>query len=58
MPKPVLVLAFGMFAYEGDPDVLRAMLSSAPAVPRFVVPRIAPRVYARRARGVHGTRTP
>lgn len=58
MPKPALVLAIGMFAYEGDPEVLRAMLSHAPAVPRFLVPRIGPRVYARRARQVHGTARP
>jgi hypothetical protein len=45
----------GMFAYEGDPDVLRAMLSPAPAVPRFLVPRIGPRAYARVAHRLYGT---
>ena len=30
----------------------------APAVPRLLVPRIGPRVYARRARQVHGTARP
>ena len=58
MPKSALVLAIGMFAYEGDPAVLQAMLAHAPAIPRFVVPRIGPRVYARRAREVHGTPRP
>ncbi|RLV48592.1 hemerythrin domain-containing protein [Nocardioides mangrovicus] len=58
VPKAVLPLVFGMFAYEGDPAVLSAMLASAPAVPRYVVPRIAPTVYARRARQVYGTATP
>jgi hemerythrin-like domain-containing protein len=58
MPKPDLALAFGMFAYEGDPAVLRTMLHGAPAVPRFVLPKIAPRLYARRARQVHGTSRP
>lgn len=58
MPKPAMALAFGMFAYEGDPDVLRTMLQSAPAVPRLLLPRIAPRLYARRARQVYGTSTP
>jgi hemerythrin-like domain-containing protein len=58
MPKPSLVLAFGMFAYEGDPAVLTMMLHSAPPVPRYVVPKIAPRVYARRARRIHGTARP
>jgi hemerythrin-like domain-containing protein len=58
LPKPVLPLVFGMFAYEGDPAVLKLMLSAAPAVPRFVLPKIAPRVYARRAKAVHGTARP
>ncbi|WP_084180963.1 hemerythrin domain-containing protein [Jatrophihabitans endophyticus] len=58
MPKPALALAFGMFAYEGDPAVLRDMLRAAPAVPRLVLPRVAPRLYARRARTIHGTARP
>jgi hemerythrin-like domain-containing protein len=58
MPKPALLLAFGMFAYEGDPAVLRAMLASAPALPRMLLPRVAPRVYARRALAVHGSARP
>lgn len=57
-PKPALVLVFGMFAYEGDPAVLRAMLAHAPAVPRVLLPRIAPRVHARRCRRIHGTPRP
>ncbi|NMO89964.1 hemerythrin domain-containing protein [Actinomycetospora sp. TBRC 11914] len=58
VPKSALPLVFGMFAYEGDPDVLASMLASAPALPRAVVPRIAPRVYARHAARVHGTPRP
>ena len=58
MPKPALALAFGMFTYEGDPVVLRAMLASAPLVPRTLLPLIAPRLYARRARRIHGTARP
>lgn len=58
IPKPVLVLVFGMFAYEADPAVLRDMLRTAPGPARFVLPRLAPRVYARRAARVHGTRQP
>ncbi|SIS17461.1 hemerythrin domain-containing protein [Williamsia sterculiae] len=58
LPKSLLPLVFGMFAYEGDDAVLRDMLSSAPAVPRAVLPHIAPRVYARRARRIHGTSRP
>ena len=58
MPKSVLPLVFGMFAYEGDPEVLRDMLKAAPLVPRTLLPLIAPRVYARRARQVYGTARP
>ena len=58
MPKPDLALAFGMFAYEGDPEVLRTMLHGAPAVPRYLLPKIAPLLYRRRARRVYGTPTP
>lgn len=58
IPKAALPLAFGMFAYEGDPAVLTDMLAMAPPVPRRLLPLIAPRVYARRARRVHGSARP
>ena len=58
MPKRVLPLAFGMFAYEGDPAVLAAMLHAAPRAVRLVLPALARRAYARRARRVHGTARP
>ena len=58
LPKPRLPLVFGMFMHEGDPQVLTDMLRTAPLVPRLLMPRIAPRVYARYARRVHGTATP
>jgi iron-sulfur cluster repair protein YtfE (RIC family) len=58
IPKSRMPLVFGMFAYEGDPQVLAGMLSAAPALPRLLVPRIAPRLYARRAAQVHGTPRP
>ena len=58
LPKPAMPLVFGMFAYEGDPEVLATMLHNAPAPARLLVPRIAPRVYARRAAQVYGTARP
>jgi hemerythrin-like domain-containing protein len=58
IPKTALPLVFGMFAYEGDATVLRGMLSAAPPVPRALLPVVAPRVYARRARQIHRTATP
>jgi hemerythrin-like domain-containing protein len=57
-PKSALVMVFGMFAYEGDPAVIRAMLAQAPAVPRALLPRLAPRVYARVCRRIHGAPRP
>lgn len=57
-PTSALVLVLGMFLYEGDPDVVRAMLAHAPAVPRLLLPLIAPGVHARRCRAVHGTPRP
>jgi hemerythrin-like domain-containing protein len=58
IPKPRLPLAFGMFAYEGDPVVLKQMLHTAPPVPRTLMPRIAPWLYARHARRIHGSARP
>ncbi len=58
IPKPALTTVFGMLMYEGDPEVLRSMLAHAPAVPRLLLPRIAPGAYARRSQAVYGTRRP
>ena len=58
VPRSALLLVFGMFAYEGDPVVLRQMLSAAPPPARVLVPRLAPRAYRRRALRVHGTARP
>jgi hypothetical protein len=52
---PVLV---GMLMYQGDAEVLAAMIGRTPPVPRLLLPRLAPRAYARRARRIHGTATP
>ncbi|MGV9480636.1 hemerythrin domain-containing protein [Gordonia aichiensis] len=58
VPKSALLLVFGMFCYEGDPEVLAQMLHTAPTPLRMIVPRLAPRVYARRAARLYGTRRP
>lgn len=57
-PKKDLPLAFGMVMYEGDPEVIKAVLSHAPLVPRLVMPILAPRLYAAHAKRVYGTPTP
>ncbi|SEQ79248.1 hemerythrin domain-containing protein [Microlunatus flavus] len=56
--KRHLPLVFGMFAYEGDPAVVAAMLGAAPRLARVVIPPVARSAYARRARRVHGTSRP
>ena len=58
IPRARMPLVFGMFAYEGDPEVLAAMLRHAPVLPRLLMPVLARRAYARRAAQVHGTARP
>jgi hypothetical protein len=58
LPKSEAPVFAGMIMYEGDPEVLAAMIGRTPPVPRFLLPRLAPRAYAHRARRIHGTPTP
>ncbi|MGW3246152.1 hemerythrin domain-containing protein [Streptomyces sp. NPDC001070] len=58
VPRKMLPLAFGMAMYEGDPEVIKAVLAEAPLPARLVLPFLAPRLYARHAKRVHGTATP
>ncbi|MDN3029677.1 hemerythrin domain-containing protein [Streptomyces sp. S.PB5] len=57
-PKRTLPLTFGMVMYEGDPEVVKAVLVHAPLPARLLMPRLAPRLYASHAKRVHGTPTP
>ncbi|TFV29675.1 hypothetical protein E4K10_49000 [Streptomyces sp. T1317-0309] len=57
-PKKTLPLAFGMVMYEGDPEVVKAVLAHGPLPARILVPIIGPRLYASHAERVHGTSTP
>ena len=57
-PRRLALLVFGMFGYEGDPDVVRGMLAEAPAPVRALLPRLARRSFRRYALRVHGTATP
>lgn len=57
-PRREMALTIGMFAYDGDPDVMAAMLAGAPAPVRWVLMRLARRAFARHAARVHGTPTP
>jgi hypothetical protein len=58
LPQHKLPLVFGMFMYQGDPDVISSMLAHAPLLPRLLMPILGPRSYARYARTVHGTAKP
>ncbi|MFD5426221.1 hemerythrin domain-containing protein [Streptomyces sp. NPDC127084] len=58
LPKKTLALGFGMVMYEGDAEVIKEVLANAPFVPRLVMPRLGPRLYASHATRVHGTATP
>ena len=58
VPTSKMLLVFGMFAYEGDHEVLATMLHSAPPPARAIVPLLAPRIYARYAKRIHGTPRP
>ncbi|MGY5036347.1 hemerythrin domain-containing protein [Streptomyces sp. 900116325] len=57
-PKNVMALVFGMAMYEGDPDVVKAVLATTPLPVRLLVPAIGRRQYAAHAKRVHGTATP
>jgi len=58
LDKKDVPLVLGSFMYEGDPAVIRTMLSHAPFVPRLLMPRIGPLTFRRYSRRVHGTPTP
>ena len=57
-PRRFTLLVFGMFGYEGDPEVVPGMLADAPAPVRALLPRLARRSFRRYALRVHGTATP
>jgi hypothetical protein len=50
VPRKQLPAVFGMIMKDGDPEVLRTILSHVPAPVRVLLPRMAPRSYARYAR--------
>ncbi|MGI5520675.1 hemerythrin domain-containing protein [Micromonospora sp. CA-259024] len=56
--KKQLPLGFGLAMYEGDPEVIKAVLAHAPLPARLLMPIIAPRLFAAHAKRVHGTATP
>ncbi len=56
--RRLMPLLLGMIQYEGDPEVIAAMLAKAPRLLRLVVPRLSRRAFRRYALAVHGTATP
>jgi hemerythrin-like domain-containing protein len=55
LPKSKLPIVFGMLAQLAEPDVVTLMLSTAPLVPRLIMPVLGPRAYASHAKRVYGT---
>lgn len=54
LPKNKLPIVFGMLASLADAEVVELMLSTAPLIPRLIMPVLGPRAYARHVRKVYG----
>ncbi|WP_431964216.1 hemerythrin domain-containing protein [Actinacidiphila sp. bgisy160] len=54
LPKKKLPIIFGMLASLAEPAVVTLMLSTAPLVPRIIMPVLGPRAFASHARKVYG----
>jgi hypothetical protein len=54
LPKSKLFIVFGMLAARAEPEVVKLMLSTAPLVPRLIMPLLGPRAYASHVRRVYG----
>lgn len=57
-PKKQLPLGFGLILYEGDPEVIKAVLKDAPLPARLIMPVLGRRLFASHAKKVYGTATP
>jgi hypothetical protein len=57
-PRENIPLIFGMVMYEGDPEVIRQILSQMPPEMRPVMKEQAARAFASHSERVHGTATP
>jgi DUF438 domain-containing protein len=53
IPKRKLAMTFGMIMKDADPHVIRQILSRSPAPVRVLLPRLAPRAWARYAGKVY-----
>jgi hemerythrin-like domain-containing protein len=58
IPKRLVLVGFGMLAYEGDAEVIAIEVGKLPRPLRLVVHGLSRRAYRRYARKVHGTPTP
>ncbi|MGN6611303.1 MAG: hemerythrin domain-containing protein, partial [Angustibacter sp.] len=56
--KSIMPLLLGMIRYEGDPEVVAAMLAKAPRLVRLLAPALSGRAFRKHALAVHGTATP
>ncbi|MFF4653789.1 hemerythrin domain-containing protein [Streptomyces sp. NPDC001380] len=55
LPKNKLPIVFGMLASIAEPEVVKLMLSSAPLVPRLIMPALGPKAYSRHARKLYAS---
>ena len=53
-----MLLFFGMYAYEGDPQVMAGMLADAPPPVRALLSRLTRRAFRKHSLKVYGTATP
>ncbi|MFI7633530.1 hemerythrin domain-containing protein [Nonomuraea sp. NPDC049400] len=54
LPKKNLMVIFGMLADIAEPAVVTLMLTTAPLVPRLILPYLGPRAYAAYSKRVYG----
>lgn len=57
LPKKKLAIIFGMLASIAEPEVVTLMLTTAPLVPRLIMPFLGPRAFAAHMKRVYGTAT-
>jgi hemerythrin-like domain-containing protein len=57
-PPDQAPLIFGIFMYEGDPEMIQATISHMPPEAGAIINEMAPKVYAEYAHAIYGTPTP
>lgn len=58
LPREDLAILFGMVMYEGEPEVIQAILSKLPDQVGLTLKTLAPQAFATHSQRVYGTATP